>query len=381
MTTACVARGPTVSVIVPAYNAAATLAETLASVTAQRYAAIEIIIVDDGSTDRTLSIATRFAAADARIRIATVLNGGVAAARNIGVHMATGQFIAPLDADDLWHPCYLETLVALLLDAPADTVLAYAACRLIDGNGMVIGSGPAHILSGAAPYRMMYCNVVGNGSGMIFARQAAIDLGGYDPRLRAAGRQGYEDYLLQAMLASTGRIVGTGAYLVGYRQGAGTMSRDAVTMSASRTMARRLHRAAFPALVAPRWLGRWIAGEAMLVAAHAAYGDGAIVTAALRLMGAALIDPVATAAAIRGKVRSRWRRRLHAEQAAGVRFLDADPAKADLERVGAASGPGLFVRMQRQRLDAIAALDALRSPQPEHATPANFIPQARPRVR
>ena len=99
---------PAVSVIIPAYNAAATLERALASVAKQTLSGIEILVVDDGSTDATPEILARMAAADRRLRILTQANGGVARARNAAIGAATGEWVATIDADDIWHPRKLE---------------------------------------------------------------------------------------------------------------------------------------------------------------------------------------------------------------------------------------------------------------------------------
>ena len=99
---------PLVSVIVPAFNAETVLAEALLSVQNQTYPHYEIIVVDDGSTDRTRQIAARFAGSDPRIRFFEQANAGSAAARNTALRHARGEWIAFLDADDTWLPAKLE---------------------------------------------------------------------------------------------------------------------------------------------------------------------------------------------------------------------------------------------------------------------------------
>jgi glycosyltransferase involved in cell wall biosynthesis len=89
-----------VSVVIPAYNAAATLGEALASIRVQRRPVTEIIVVDDGSTDATADIAT----ATAGVTVLRQANGGAAAALNAGMEIASGSIIAFLDSDDLWTP-------------------------------------------------------------------------------------------------------------------------------------------------------------------------------------------------------------------------------------------------------------------------------------
>lgn len=351
---------PLVSVIVPAYNAEATLAETLASIVAQSYSKLEIVIVDDGSTDRTTVIATAFTQADPRARLLSIANGGVAIARNTGIAASSGAFVAPIDADDLWHPDYLEKLVRRMLEAPVPPAFAYAACRLLDPASNVIGSGLNAMAEGKLIYRMLYCNLVGNGSGMVIAREAIDAVGGYDPRLHAAGAQGYEDYLLQLMLASQGPACAAGEFLVGYRQSAEAMSCDVGRMAASARLARRLHRAAVPGIDAPRWLRRWIKAHGLLLAANAAAAGGRTGHAIRLLAEATLIDPLAAGVAIVGRTRSLARRRRH-PAARSVNFFDIDPARPDGNmKLGDEASPGLFAKLQLQRLERIAALDRYR---------------------
>ena len=96
---------PLVSAIVPVYNGERFVAEALRSIQAQDYAQIEVIVVDDGSTDRTAAIARSFDS----VRYIYQLNQGEAAARNTGVQVAEGAFLAFLDADDLWAPDKIST--------------------------------------------------------------------------------------------------------------------------------------------------------------------------------------------------------------------------------------------------------------------------------
>ena len=102
---------PLVSVIVPAWNAAATLEDTLRSALSSDYPALEVLVVDDGSTDATLDIARRLAAGDERLRVFTEANGGVCRARNLAISQARGVYIMPLDADDRIGPHFIAEAV------------------------------------------------------------------------------------------------------------------------------------------------------------------------------------------------------------------------------------------------------------------------------
>ena len=122
---------PVFSVVVPVHNAAATLAATLESVRGQTETDFELVAIDDGSTDASLSILLDFAARDARIRIVSRSNKGVAATRNLGVELGTGSLIAFLDADDIWNPNKLARHRQFHAESP-DAAASYARIAFID---------------------------------------------------------------------------------------------------------------------------------------------------------------------------------------------------------------------------------------------------------
>jgi glycosyltransferase involved in cell wall biosynthesis len=95
---------PSVSVVVPAYNAEPFLRTAVHSALQQSFGNLEVIVVDDGSSDGTRALAESLAVADPRVRVVTIPNSGVAAARNVGIEEARGEWIAFLDADDVWEP-------------------------------------------------------------------------------------------------------------------------------------------------------------------------------------------------------------------------------------------------------------------------------------
>ena len=225
-----------VSAIIPAFNAAATLAETLGSVRSQTHRHLEIVVVDDGSQDSTAEIAKAHAAEDGRIRLIRQENGGVARARNTGVAASHGDYLAPVDADDLWHPEKIARQLAALRAAGPDVGYAYTFSRHIDAAGRVTRDY-GYRLEGAAFLRAILHNHVGNGSALLIRRAAFDSVGGYDPALRDAGMQGTEDYLLQALIARHWRVVCVPAYLTGYRKQPGAMSNDHVRMVHSRCAA------------------------------------------------------------------------------------------------------------------------------------------------
>jgi len=106
---------PLVSCIVPVYNGERYLAETLDSILAQTHQPVEIFVIDDGSTDRTAAVAATFGP---RVQYFRQENAGEAAARNRGLSMAQSEYVAFLDADDLWHPEKLDRQIAQFEEKP-----------------------------------------------------------------------------------------------------------------------------------------------------------------------------------------------------------------------------------------------------------------------
>lgn len=114
------AKSPHVSILMPAYNAARTLPDAVASVRAQTYADWELLIVDDASIDTTFAVANSLAETNMRIRVfRQARNGGAGAARNIALSAARGRYIAFLDADDLWLPKKLSHQIAFMQETGA----------------------------------------------------------------------------------------------------------------------------------------------------------------------------------------------------------------------------------------------------------------------
>ena len=111
---------PLISVIVPVYNGEAFLDQCLESIVAQDYAHMEIIVVDDGSTDGTAAISDRWAERDSRVRVIHQPNGGHSAARNAGLDAMSGELMMMVDSDDLLHPDFVKTLLNLMHQHDAD---------------------------------------------------------------------------------------------------------------------------------------------------------------------------------------------------------------------------------------------------------------------
>ena len=114
---------PKISVIIPIYNTAEYLPRCLDSILNSTYQNLEVICINDGSTDESAVVLERYAAADSRIISVNKANAGVSAARNTGLDIATGDFIAFVDSDDWVHPQYFETLVSVQGQTEADIVI------------------------------------------------------------------------------------------------------------------------------------------------------------------------------------------------------------------------------------------------------------------
>jgi len=121
-----------VSIITPMYNGERFVGQTIESVLSQNYQKWEMIIVDDGSTDKGAEIVNKYILKDSRIQLVKQKNGGSASARNNGIRLAKGQYIALLDADDTWNPDFLEKQLKLMGDKNA--LLVYSSHTRIDEN-------------------------------------------------------------------------------------------------------------------------------------------------------------------------------------------------------------------------------------------------------
>lgn len=187
-----------VSVVMPAYNAESTIRQSMQSALAQSHAQIELIVVDDRSTDSTRSIVTAIAAGDARVvPIMLDVNGGVAAARNAGIEAARGGYIAFLDSDDLWRREKLEVQLAAMRQSGAR--IAYSCYTRIDAAGkqLSIVNPPPSVDYTA----MLKSNRIGNLTG-IYDRSLG------DARFRRIGHEDYAFWL--EMVRRAGRAIRAG---------------------------------------------------------------------------------------------------------------------------------------------------------------------------
>lgn len=227
-----------VSVIIPAYNAQRFLRMTLASAQAQTYRNLEIIVIDDGSTDATAAIAETAAGVDKRVRVLRQENAGVAAARNRGIAEARGDYVAPLDADDVWHPQNVALQIAALNAAGPETAVSYAWYLSIDEHGKFRSLGPRNRIRGKkeALFALMDGNFIGNASSTVIRRGAVETVGGYDPTLRERNAEGCEDWGLYIALAERWKFAVVPQYLIAYRSHAQSMGNDGARMARSHAL-------------------------------------------------------------------------------------------------------------------------------------------------
>jgi glycosyltransferase involved in cell wall biosynthesis len=207
---------PTVSVIIPAYNAAKFVGRTLESLRAQTFAEFEAIVVDDGSQDDTADVVSEVVGRDPRFRLIRQANGGVAVARNRALAEARGRYVANVDSDDMWRPTFLERTIAALEAAGEDAVFAFAQTLWVDEHDRLLPQ-TAQAAPATVGYReLLIRNPVGNGSATVMRTAAVREIGGYDAQLvRDFGQT--EDWQLLLQLSWRGKVVVVAEPLVLYR--------------------------------------------------------------------------------------------------------------------------------------------------------------------
>lgn len=194
-----------VSVVIPAYNCAPYIAETLRSIASQDHTRIEIIVVDDGSTDNTIQVIEDIRGQlQIEVRIITQANGGAARARNAGIEASRGEFVAFMDADDYWFPEKISAQIGALRNFP-DHGIVYCSWREWDGKlapERVRSSADTDVPmsevdsaeSGWLFTRLLMSCIVWTSA--VMARREVLDaVGRFDPRFRRG--QDY-DYWIRA---------------------------------------------------------------------------------------------------------------------------------------------------------------------------------------
>lgn len=192
---------PLVSVVMPCFNAEHHLARSIASVQAQTFQSWELIAVDDGSMDATGELLANFVAEDERIQKSSQPNQGVSAARNHGLALARGAYVAFLDADDTWDAHFLEKLV-VAMQGCTDAVLAYCGWQKLGLGG---GRGKPFVppnYETADKAETLFAGCRWPIHAAISKRQAVLMAGGFDTSLKNA-----EDYALWLRVGTSAPIV------------------------------------------------------------------------------------------------------------------------------------------------------------------------------
>jgi glycosyltransferase involved in cell wall biosynthesis len=196
------ASSPTISLVIPSYNRGHLIAETLDNALAQVPPFLEVIVIDDGSTDDTASVLAAYAG---RVQLLDGPNGGVQRARNRGVAAAHGTFIAFCDSDDLLEPGYVSTMTTWLRHHPECNSI-YSNFVTFDERGVhaeKFSSAPAGFFDGAMHSGAFWYNIPHLyrrtldfqplfPSGNIVRRSLYTELGGYDPAFNGVGAEDYE---------------------------------------------------------------------------------------------------------------------------------------------------------------------------------------------
>lgn len=220
------------SVVVPAYNARRTIAETLRSIQAQTVPEFEVIVVDDGSVDDTAEVVGPFLD-DPRFRLLRQANAGLVGARNAGLRLARSDFVAFLDADDVWLPPLLERARQAFRDPLVG--LFHADALYVDGDGTV--QGPVAVDRWRNPGQAwekiflrrehVVCptNVV---------RRSALPEGGFDERFNRLGAEDRDMWL--TILAAGWHHHYEDCVLAYYRRSPASMSSDAEKMLRARLL-------------------------------------------------------------------------------------------------------------------------------------------------
>lgn len=212
------------SVIIPAYNSERYLGETIESVLQQRKVTFEVIVVDDGSTDGTFEVAQSFGGC---VKILSQPNSGCSSARNYGARAATGDYLAFLDADDIWLPEKLETQ-SHKLRAGYDMVYTNRFNIGDKGDLPSVQSDIEQMPEGDIFENLLMGNVITNSS-VVIKRERFLSLNGFNTSLLTC-----EDWDLWLRYAASGSIGFCPEPLVKYRFHAGGKSRNYVRQAAAR---------------------------------------------------------------------------------------------------------------------------------------------------
>jgi len=209
---------PVISIIIPVYNGERFLAETIRSAANQTFRDLEILIINDGSTDKTLELAQ--GSGDDRVKVFSFPHAGLSTSRNQGIRLAQGEYLAFLDADDLWSADKLEAQLLELRDHP-NAAVAYSWVDLIDSEGRYLRPFMRPFHKGNVYEKLLFDDFIIGGSNVLIRRRALKKTGFFDEALGAA-----EDHDVWIRLAKDFEFVLVPKVQLFYRQSDGAMSSD-----------------------------------------------------------------------------------------------------------------------------------------------------------
>jgi glycosyltransferase involved in cell wall biosynthesis len=217
-----VAQDPLVSVIIPCYNGEAFLKEAIESALGQSYHRVEIIVVDDGSTDRSPEIAQQLP-----VRYIRQPNRGLTPSRNLGIRESRGSYIVFLDADDRLKPEAIETGLRVMAEHPGCT-MAVGDHVFVSQDGSYLADSRKACLAGSQYEALLKSNFIEMISSVLFRRSVLLEIGGFDTGLRVA-----EDYELYLRIARANPVYCHRAVIAEYRMHQANASHNSELMLTS----------------------------------------------------------------------------------------------------------------------------------------------------
>jgi len=213
---------PTISVIIPVYNGSKTIQSTVNSVLEQSWQDFELLIINDGSTDNTLTILNEID--DARLRVLSFENAGVAESRNRGIEAAQGDYLSFLDADDRWTVEKLEKQLEALIQHP-EADAAYSWTDYIDEQDQFVHHGWHTRHSGEVYTELVQCCFIENGSNILLRKAVLEHIGAFDQSVSPA-----EDWDFYLRLAEVSRFICVPEVQILYRISEGSQSANVLKM-------------------------------------------------------------------------------------------------------------------------------------------------------
>lgn len=268
-----------VSVVIPTFNRETTVVSSVESCLRQTLAPVEILVVDDGSSDGTVAVLRARFSAEARVRvIATGRNAGACAARNVGIAEAVAPWIAFLDSDDSWEPTKLERQ-AIAIEALEGAVAGVCGIRFMGPEGIVYDIMPPAEIRREDLFRG---NALGSTSALIASREALRRAGGFDVDLPSC-----QDWDIYLRLRELGPIAAIREPLVIYDDG----DHERISRTASKVLAG--HRVVFERIYAldPDREAHWRVEHALLISEIAVYRRGRYLSGTLGTLALVLRHP------------------------------------------------------------------------------------------